>query len=117
MQVLENPKKYDSGLYDSATGKNIYVEKVVDFSEDCPQLENGTKALFLFTRAKRGRIVVIQHTYPGKDFGSGIHFFVDELDKEMNVRPDDDTFGFWAASEFGFDKTTLRKMIEEQAPA
>lgn len=102
---------YKTDRYDSDTDKSLRTLKAVDFTEDCTTgLEKDEKAVLLFTRAKRGRIVVIKHG------AISIHFFVDELDKEMRCAPRDDTFGSTARM-LGLKKTELRKMIEQHTPA
>ncbi|MDO8664894.1 MAG: hypothetical protein Q7K44_05145 [Candidatus Liptonbacteria bacterium] len=115
--VKINKKEHDPGLYDSDTGASCKVEKVVDITEDCPKASKKECVILLFTRAKRGRIVQISHPYDGEVYmGSHIHFFVDELDREMCVDPRDDTFGS-TANRLGLTKQELRKLIEAQAPA
>ena len=104
-------KSHKVSMYDSATDEPLKTLKAVDFTEDCRGgLEKGEKARFLFTRAKRGRIVVIEYE-PCR-----IHFFVEELDREMRCAPRDDTFGSTAET-LGLTKVKLRKMIEQHAPA
>jgi len=115
--VKINKKEHNPGLYDSDTGASCKTEKVVDITEDCPKASEKERAVLLFTRAKRGRIVQISRPYEGEAYmGSHIHFFVDELDREMHVAPRDDTFGS-QASQIGLTKSALRALIEAQAPA
>ena len=115
--VKINRKEHKSGLYDSATGASCKTEKVVDITDDCPKASKKKRAVLLFTRAKRGRIVQIGRPYKGAVYmGSHIHFFVDELDREMRVPPRNDTFGS-TANELGLTKLELRKLIEAQVPA
>lgn len=112
-----NKKKHVVGLYDSDTGRSCKTEKVVDITEDCPKASEKRRAVLLFSRAKRGRIVQITRPYEGEVYtGSHIHFFVEELDREMRTAPRDDTFGS-KANELGLTKPQLRKLIEAQAPA
>jgi hypothetical protein len=114
--VKINRKQHKTGLYDSDTGASCKTEKVVDITEDCPKASKKKRAVLLFTRAKRGRIVQISRPYDGEIFmGSHIHFFVDELDREMRVASRDDTFGS-TANQLGLTKIELRKLIEAQAP-
>ena len=108
-----NKKEHKPGLYDSATGASCKTEKVVDITEDCPRATKKERAVLLFTRAKRGRIVQISRPYNG---GSDIHFFVEELDREVRAAPPDDTFGS-TANGLGLTKPQLRKLIEAQVPA
>ncbi len=115
--VKLNRKEHKPGLYDSDTGASCKTEKVVDITEDCPKASKKERAVLLFTRVKRGRIVQISRPYESKVYmGSHIHFFVDELDREMRVAPRDDTFGS-TANELGLTKLELRKLIEAQVPA
>ena len=108
--------EHDIGLYDSATGDSIAAEKAVDITEDCPSASERNRAVLLFARAKRGRIVQIARPYHGEVYmGSHIHFFIDELDHEMRVSPWDDTFGS-TASLLGLTKKALRSLIETNAP-
>ena len=68
---------FSVGLYDSDTGESLTAEKVVDVTEEC-----GERTIFLYTRAKRGRIVQIVHPYEGEKYmGSHTHFFIDELSR------------------------------------
>lgn len=115
--VKINKKEHDPGLYDSDTGASLKTEKVVDVTEDCPKASKKERAVLLFTRAKRGRIVQISRPYEGETYmGSHTHFFVDELDREMRVAPREDTFGS-TADMLGLTKSALRSLIEAQAPA
>jgi len=114
---LKITKAYKPGLYDSATGESCVTEKVVDVTEDCPRASDKDRCVFLYTRAKRGRIVQMARPYKDEKYmGMHIHFFVDELDHEMHVAPRDDTFGS-LASQLGFSKPALRSLIEAHAPA
>ena len=114
---IEVTNEYKVGLSDSDTGESCVTEKVVEVTEECPSPNNGDRCLFLFTRTQRGRIVQMTQPYKGeKVMGSSIHFFVDELDAEMNVAPRDDTFGSWARR-LGLEKPALRSLIEEHVPA
>lgn len=117
-KVLKIDKKeHKSGLYDLATGASCKTEKVVDVTEDCPKASENERADLLFTRVQRGRIVQIGRPYKGEIYmGSHIHFFVDELDREMRAAPRDDTFGS-TANGLGLTKPQLRRLIKAQAPA
>ena len=101
-------KREKMGMYDSATGKSLFVLKTVNITKNCPAVKKG-KVVLKFTKAQRGRIAQI-------DDGSMIHFFVEELDAEMRAAPRDDTFGS-TAERLGLDKTQLRSIIEQHAPA
>jgi hypothetical protein len=115
--VKINKREHVLGLYDSDTGKSCKTEKVVDITEDCPKADSKKRVILLFTRARRGRIVQISRPYDGRvSMGSHIHFFVDELDREMRATSPNDTFGL-TAHQLGLTKQELRKIIEEQAPA
>jgi hypothetical protein len=116
-QIVEIDRgNHVSGLCDSDTGANCVTEKVVDVTEDCPGASKGERAVLLFTRATRGRIVQICRPYEGEVYmGTHIHFFVDELDQEMYAAPRDDTFGS-TAKRLGLTKPALRELIEAQAP-
>lgn len=115
--VKIDKKEHSAGLYDSDTGAICETEKVVDITDDCPKASKKERAVLLFTRAKRGRIVQISRPYDGKVFmGSHIHFFVDELDGEMRAVSCDDPFGS-TASGLGLTKSELRKLIEAWVPA
>lgn len=110
-------KVYNSGLYDSDTGESCVTEKVVDVTEDCPRASNKDRCVFLYTRAKRGRIVQMARPYKDEEYmGTHIHFFVDELEYEIHVAPCDDTFGSWA-NELGLEKGALHSLIEAHTPA
>lgn len=112
-----NKRKHKSILYDSETGASCMTEKVVDITEDCPKASRKDQAVLLFTRAKRGRIVQITRPYKGAvNMGSRIHFFVDELDREMHADQRYNTFGL-TANRLGLTKLELRTLIETHAPA
>ncbi len=116
-KILKIEKEHKSEIYDSRTGKTCKTEKVVDMTEDCPKASETQRAVLLFTRGERGRIVKICRPYEGYAFiGWNIHFFVDELNFEMNIAPRDDTFGSTARN-LGLTKEQLRKIIEEHVPA
>lgn len=113
---LKVAKDYYPDLCDSDTGKSLLAEKVVDITEDCPNGNKKDRFLLLYTRAERGRIVQITSPHDGEKYmGMHIHFFVDEIECEMNVAPRNDTFGMWARM-MGFDKPALRIIIEAYAP-
>lgn len=116
-KTLEIHKEHNLALYDSATGDSLEPMKAVDMTDDCPAAERpDRRVVFLFTTAKRGRIVQMARPYKGEVYmGSHIHFFVDELDDVMRWEPRDDTFGLWA-DDLGLSKTDLRKLIEAHAP-
>ena len=113
-----NKKTYNLHMLDSDTGATCRTEKAVDITEDCPTLSSNKKrALLLFTRATRGRIVQIVLPSNGETvMGTAIHFFIHELDAEMRAAPRDDTFGS-TARDLGLTKLQLRQLIEAQAPA
>ena len=117
-QVIEiNPKEHCPSLMDSETEESLRAEKVVDITEDCPCASEKERAVLLFTRAKRGRIVQITIPHEGEVYaGMHVHFFVDELENEMRVLPRDDTFGS-RATMLGLTKERLRELIEANAPA
>jgi hypothetical protein len=111
MQDLPLDPEYSPGLYDSDTGDSLVASKVVDITEDCP---TGERTILLFTQAKRGRIVQVTHPYDGQKYmGANIHFFVDELHREVDPR--DDTFGL-TARRAGISRSDFLKLIEDQAP-
>ena len=73
VQITE---EHDPGLFDSDTGRDLIVEKVIDITDDCRPRK---RTILLFTRARRGRIVQVTHPYKGRAYmGSHIHFFIDE---------------------------------------
>ena len=114
--VKINKKDHNSGLYDSATGNDCRTERVVDITKDCPKASEKERAVLLFTRAERGRIVQITRPYEGEVYmGSHIHFFVEELEHEMRAAPRDDTFGS-TANQLGLTKSALRSLIEAHVP-
>ncbi len=104
-------------MYDSATHEACVTEKVVDVTRDCRISSDLDRCLFVYTRAKRGRIVQITQPYKDEEYsGVHIHFFVDELEHEMHIAPSGDTFGSWA-NKLGLSKLELRTLIETYAPA
>lgn len=113
-EILTITKEHDPGLYDSATGKTLRTEKVVDVTEDCPLATRTHRAVLLFTRAKRGRIVQVTHPYPGKTYmGAHTHFFVDEMRRPVAER--DDTLAS-CAQMCGLSRASLIDLIEQHAP-
>jgi hypothetical protein len=110
--VKINKREHVPGLYDSDTGKSCKTERVVDITEDCPKANSKKRAILLFTRARRGRIVQISRPYDGRVY----MFFVDELDREMHATPPNNTFRLMA-HQLGLTRQELREIIEEQAPA
>lgn len=117
-KVREIPltEEYTVSLFDSGTGYSCKTERVVDITAVCPAASKSEPALLLFTRTIRGQVVQIQRPYPGESFvGPFIHFFVDELDREMRAAPYDDTFGSWS-KRLGLNKLSLRAVIETHAP-
>ena len=114
---LKITKAYKSELYDSDTDAECVTEKVVDVTEDCPRASKEDRCVFLYTRrVGRGRIIQMTRPYKGKEYtGRHIHFFVDELEREMDVAPRDDTFGSWAR-QLGLSKPALCSLIEAHAP-
>lgn len=111
MKQVEIDSDYVPSLYDSDTGLCLITEKVVDITEDCP---TGERTILLFTRAKRGPIVQVCHPYEGhKYFGSHIHFFINELDRDIDAR--DDSFAS-TALRAGLSRWALRELIENAKP-
>lgn len=103
--------EYCPGLYDSANGRSLVAEKVIDITDDCPSKE---RTILLFTRAERGRIVQIAHPYDGEKYmGSQIHFFVDELNEPVPAR--DDTFQM-TADRAGMTRSDFQQLICSLAP-
>ncbi len=116
-EIPIDPNHHKSGLYDRVAEKSCVTEKVVDITEDCPLANETERAILLFTRDKSGRICQICRPYEGQVYtGTKIHFFVDELDTEMNMPECDDTFGS-RAEMLGLTKLQLRQLIEANAPA
>ena len=114
---LRITKAYSPCLYDSDTGKSCLTKKVMDVTEDCPKASKKEPCIFLYTHAKRGRIIQINRPYEGEKYmGMHTHFFVDELDKEMSRSERDDVFGS-RAKQLGLTKSELRLLIRTHAPA
>lgn len=110
-------KVHTTGLYDSDTGRTLKAKKVVNVTDDCPNASKSDRCIFLYCKSKRGRIIQIIRPYKEEKFmGVSIHFFVDELDEEMNRAERDDTFGSWA-NQLGLTKSELRLLIRTHAPA
>lgn len=115
-KVLEITKEHDSSLYDRRTDEGCITEKVVDITEDCPGANKKSRAVLLFTRDSRGRIVQIAQPYEGEVYiGMHIHFFVNELSNELNRAPRDDTFGS-TAKQLGLTKLQLISLIKAHMP-
>jgi len=114
---LKITKAYNPGLFDSDTGRSCLTKKVMDVTEDCPKANKNNRCILLYTKAKRGRIIQMGRPYKGEKYmGMHIHFFVDELDQQMDVPEHDDTFGSWA-DRLGLTKSELRLLIRTHAPA
>ncbi|MFA6296195.1 MAG: hypothetical protein WC663_02490 [Patescibacteria group bacterium] len=105
-------------MSDSATGVTCVTEKVVDVTEDCPKAGAESRSIFIYTREKRrGRIVkMVCPCKDEKQMGACLHFFIDELSRQMNVDSRHDTFGSWA-TRLGLDKTQLLNLIVMHAPS
>lgn len=104
-----NPKKYPCNLCDSANRKDLKWSKALDISENCKP-SKGEKAILLYTRSVRGRICQLS-----TGDGMSIHFFVDELARELEVEERNDTFGLWA-SRWCLSKPKLMFLIQFNAP-
>lgn len=111
MRTIEIDGDYTSSLFDSDTMLSLITEKVVDITDDCP---TGERTILLFTRAKRGPIVQVCHPYEGhKYFGSHIHFFINELDRNLNPR--DDSFAS-TAQRAGLSRWAFQQLVERAKP-
>lgn len=109
--------RFDLSLLDSDTDQELKVSKAVDITDHCRLPDKKSRAILLFTQAKRGRIVQITITAtPGDTNGTHCHFFVDELDKEMHVQPRDDTFGGRVRRLGLKSKKQLLALIDEHVP-
>lgn len=112
-KVIEVPKKHKWIIADPDNGESLKTIKAVDITEDCPE---RFRTILVFTKTKCGRLVQISLPFGDKVFGGmHIHFFVDELETQMDLTPPNDTFGMWAYM-MGLSKLELRGIIEENAP-
>lgn len=75
----------DMSLFDSDTGKNLETLKEVDVTAEQTRAK---KAVLLYTKAKRGRIVQLQSD------GIRIHYFLDEIGGQQLMIEDSQRFGF-----------------------
>jgi len=115
-EIQISEKELTPGIFDSDTGKELKAEKIVDVTEECPLATEAEKSIFVYTKAQRGPIVYMKRSKKGKLFGgSGIHFFIHDLDEEVVCCREGSTFGNWAAS-LGFSKKGLKAVIEKHAP-
>lgn len=100
---------FDLGLYDSDTGQSLVAEKIVDATGAC---RSGERTILLYTRAQRGPIVQILHPYEGCDYGTTVHYFIDEIPRR---RAPDDGFQMWA-DRAGLSRTAFLRLIKANAP-
>jgi hypothetical protein len=95
-------------LYDSANGKTILADKVIDITSLC---KNREQVILKFANSIRGRIVQICDLYEaGVDMGILVHYFVGEyepadFEEELKLR----------AAILGCDVKQLVKVILENA--
>ena len=100
----------DSVLRDSDTDQTLPIEKAIDVTEEFKNLGSGERALLCYMSAVRGRIVQISEPYPGEEyFGSGVHFFLDELSNK-------DESWLHRAKVGGFDPNRLFALAVLNAP-
>lgn len=95
MKIIDKTK-FTTGMFDSDTNQTLQVQKAVDITEHCFGNKAWKRTVLLYTKAKRGPMVIIVSCISESDdanSGTRIAFFVDELEREFRVRPDDDTFG------------------------
>jgi hypothetical protein len=110
--------EYGLLLYDNDTGESCVTERIVDITEDSPGIEEGRKAILLFTRVSQGRVVQILHTFPGRKYdGTFVHFFIDKIEIEESPVEKRDLVFQEVAGWFGLTKTRLHALILENAPA
>lgn len=115
-EVVTDIENYSLNLYDRQTEKALVIEKIVDISNSQKPSRKDRNLLF-FTKDSRGRrIVLIGYVRPDNFIAMQIHFFVDQLINEMNVRACDDTLGHHAKL-IGMTKNELINIIMEYAPA
>jgi hypothetical protein len=68
------------GLFDSANGNSLEVDKVLDVTAICP---HSKQVVIKYTTAVRGRIAQLNHWYEkGVDLGTQTHFFINEFTPE-----------------------------------
>lgn len=104
----------DSEMYDSESGGTLVTEKYIEMTEKFPHMPSEQRVFFLYTTAKRGRIVKMIFPYPGKDYGSSTHFFFDELSGE-GKKDIDQSFQNRAAG-LRVTPQQLLEIIKENAP-
>lgn len=110
MKNVTITKAHNPMLYDSANGKSLKAEKVVDVTAECGDRE---RTLMLFTRAERGPIVQICHPYDGEAYmGAMTHFFIEELARPIDER--DDTFALMARRA-GMSRPEFVKLVKTAA--
>ena len=104
--TILDPKAHSVSLYDSATGESLHTDRVVDVSAVCPKLETGSRALILYARAERGRIVQFILETGGSSIG--LHTFLDE----PSLAEDAERPARW----FGLDAVDIIRLAREHAP-
>jgi hypothetical protein len=112
--ILPNPTQYNLGLYDSSNGATIKTAHAVNIS-DVTQLKGG--AYLFYGKAVRGLLVQIVRPYEPEDItlGAAIHFFVPELDRELNRVPHHNTLKS-TAGDLGISGEQLVSLIREYQP-
>ncbi len=116
--MCKNSIIYRTGLIDEDTGAECVTERVVDVSDACRQRKwLDRKCLFIYTRAKRGKIVVIVRPYPRSDCdGEHIHFFVREIGLK-DMKPFIARSFNQCAKDLRLTPDQLRALIRQHEPA
>lgn len=111
-----NKSDYRIGLFDSATGRSLPTLKAVEITQDCVGSDKRERAILLFAKATRGRIVQVLRPYPGMKIGAAAHFFLDEIDGWIGSETDMDLCLKRDASLLGIERQKLRDMMFKHAP-
>ena len=104
---------FNLGLYDSSTDLPIEVSHAVDVSDICFFRADG--CVLLYGRAERGPLVQILRPYDrnNKRAGCRIHYFIDELEKELQTR---DTLIHRVADDLGLTVPAFIALLRRYAP-
>ena len=112
-----NKDRHRPGIYDSDTGVSCQTEKIVDITEDCPNIKKNERAILLFTRETAGRIVKIVRADKREiSFGTESFFFVENLMHDTQIFRNNFALNYLVEL-FGITKLQLRSLIEAHVPA
>lgn len=112
---LEIQADHQPGYYDRATEKSCQAEKVIDITEDSPSIEEGARAILVYTRDSRRRLVearIIDRDAKSDTGTLAVLVSVDDPASYVNERTGLD----YLVTLLGLTKLQLSEIISENAP-